>query len=136
MSLTQEQNEILILCITSLAVAIASLLTRQHTSFKEFIPGIEKRDHVKLYLKLPSWFTMETPVEAYNPDWAIIMEYPNAQVEPNDSDLLYLGRETKGRIRLNELGRDEKRKIHCGEMHFSCALGVDYRVVTSAGELP
>ena len=37
---------------------------------------------------------------------------------------------------LDELRPDEARKVRCGEQHFGEALGVDYRVVTSAGELP
>ena len=45
-------------------------------------------------------------------------------------------RETKGTTNLNELRPDERRKIHCGEQHFKKALGVDYKVVTSARELP
>jgi len=103
---------------------------------KDFIEGLEKRDDVKIYLKLPSWFTVDTPVGAYNPDWAIVMEDRDAQGEPTGKDLLYLVRETKGTTRLDDLRPDERRKIHCGEKHFKGALGVDYRVVTSAGELP
>jgi hypothetical protein len=30
----------------------------------------------------------------------------------------------------------ERRKIRCGERHFKGALGVDYRPVKSAAELP
>jgi len=50
--------------------------------------------------------------------------------------LLYLVRETKDTTDRSKLRPDERRKIECGERHFEGALGVDYRVVTSAGELP
>jgi hypothetical protein len=36
---------------------------------------------------------------------------------------------------LSQLCPDEARKIRCGERHFQGALGVDYRVVTSADKI-
>jgi type III restriction enzyme len=45
-------------------------------------------------------------------------------------------RETKGSDWKSDLRLDELRKIHCGERHFKDALGVDYKVVTKASELP
>lgn len=98
---------------------------------RPFIEALEKRKDVKLYIKLPSWFTVATPIGEYNPDWAIVMENPDG-----GDDLLYLVRETKGTLNLDELRPDEKRKIACGRRHFGDALKVDYRVVTGAGQLP
>ena len=45
-------------------------------------------------------------------------------------------RETKSSTVPDELRGTENQKIHCGKRHFTGALGVDYRVVTSADELP
>lgn len=98
---------------------------------KPFIEALEKRKDVKLYIKLPSWFRVETPIGAYEPDWAIVMDDPE-----EEGPVLYLVRETKGTLNLNELRPDERRKIVCGRRHFSDALGVNYRVVTSAAQLP
>lgn len=103
---------------------------------KDFIEGLEQRDDVKLYLKLPSWFKVLTPVGEYNPDWAIVMEERDEHGQPTGKPLLYLVRETKGTVILDDLRPDERRKVQCGEKHFKGALGVDYKVVTSAGELP
>src|ERR1700740_123157 len=50
--------------------------------------------------------------------------------------VLYLVRETKSTTVGDELRGTENQKIHCGERHFVGALGVDYKVVTSADELP
>ena len=50
--------------------------------------------------------------------------------------LLYLVRETKGTHDWDKWHPDERRKVACGERHFREALGVDYRVVVGAGELP
>lgn len=100
---------------------------------REFVEGLEKDDRVKLYLKLPKWFTVTTPVGDYAPDWAIVMEDRDEHGERTDT--LYLVRETKG-ANLEALRPDERRKIRCGERHFEGALNVSYRVVSSANDLP
>ena len=74
--------------------------------------------------------------DRYNPDWAIVMADLDAQGQPTGEHLLYLVRETKGTKNLSELRPDERRKIQCGEQHFKKALGVDFKVVTTAGDLP
>jgi len=107
---------------------------------KRFIDDLEVRTDVRLYVKLPRWFTVPTPVGDYNPDWAIVMDGPEADGKP----VLYLVAETKGSVRKDDLRPDEWRRIQCGAAHFGSkqqnkpgALdGVDYRVVTCAGELP
>ena len=101
---------------------------------KPFIEALEKRKDVHLYIKLPTWFTVETPIGSYNPDWALVMENPDG-----GDDLLYLVRETKGTLDLDELRPDEKRKILFGRKHFREALEMGqrgYRVVTEASQLP
>jgi type III restriction enzyme len=103
---------------------------------REFVEGLERRDDVKLYLKLPRWFTVPTPVGEYNPDWAIVLEERDPHGEPTGKDLLYLVRETKDSDWKKVLRPNERRKIECGEQHFKRGLGVDFRVVTKASELP
>ena len=57
--------------------------------------------------------------------------------KPEDADvLLYLVRETKSTTVADERRGTENQKIHCGEKHFIDGLSVDFRVVTSADELP
>lgn len=94
-----------------------------------FVEAMNQRDDIRLYVKLPGWFVVPTPVGNYNPDWAIVMDDPN---EP-DGEKLYLVRETKGD---GELRPTERRKTECGEKHFQSALNVSYRIVSSASELP
>ena len=103
---------------------------------KQFVDGLERCKEVKLYLKLPSFFTVPTPIGEYNPDWAIVFEPHDEFGEPTGEQMLYLVRETKSTTSLDKLRPDEKRKVQCGERHFKDALGVDYKVVTSAKELP
>jgi type III restriction enzyme len=98
---------------------------------KSFVLGLEKRADIKLYVKLPDWFTVDTPIGRYNPDWAIVMDNPE-----DGEPALYLVRETKGSLDPSDWRPDERRKIACGRRHFQGALGVDYRVVTTPGDLP
>lgn len=102
---------------------------------KQFVEGLEKRDDVPLFIKLPGWFTVPTPIGNYNPDWAIVMDEKDEHGSLTGKPLLYLVRETKA-AKLNDLRPDEKRKIHCGRKHFTDALGVDYRMVNKAEDLP
>lgn len=96
----------------------------------DFVKGLEAREDVLLYVKLPYWFKVKTPVGDYNPDWAIVMK--NTE-EENRKPLLYLVRETKSE---GELRPAEEKKTICGKRHFEGALGVSYRVVTNSGDLP
>ncbi len=103
---------------------------------RRFVEDMDRRDDVKLYVKLPGWFTVPTPIGEYNPDWAVVIEPRDAFGEPTGDERLYLVSETKATTDLGKLRPDEARKIHCGRRHFEDALGVPYKVVTSAAELP
>jgi type III restriction enzyme len=102
---------------------------------KTFVESLEHRDDVKLYVKLPGWFTVPTPIGEYNPDWAIVLEQRDEFGQAAGEDLLYLVRETKSTTDLDQLRPEEKSKILCGEKHFKGALGVNYKVVTNIQEL-
>jgi len=98
---------------------------------KEFAEGLENRDDVLLYVKLPSWFEVITPVGNYNPDWAIVMK----DVDTEDEPILYLVKETKGGD-VRNLRPSELRKTKYAKKHFEGALGIPYEVVSKASELP
>ena len=102
---------------------------------REFVEGLEDRDDVLVYFKLPRWFTVPTPVGTYNPDWALVMEERDEHGEPTGEPHLYLVRETKGANWKTSLRPTERRKVDSGKHHFN-ALDVDYRVVSQASELP
>ena len=92
---------------------------------REFARRLDERDDIALFMKLPDWFHIDTPLGTYNPDWAIIKR---------DSRTLYLVRETKSTKNFLQLRTSEADKIRCGERHFE-AIGVSYAVVTSADEV-
>ena len=102
---------------------------------RQFVEELENDDRVKLYLKLPGWFLVPTPVGDYNPDWAIVLEPRDDHGKPTGESLLYLVRETKDTSRPDSMRGNEKRKLACGKRHFKGALDVDYAVVKSAADL-
>lgn len=96
---------------------------------RQFAKGLEAREDVDLFIKLPGWFKIDTPVGGYNPDWAIVRRN-----EENDRSV-YLVRETKGTTNLDELFREaEVWKVVFGGEHFK-AIGVDYKMVKQASDL-
>ncbi|MBU1570277.1 MAG: DEAD/DEAH box helicase, partial [Proteobacteria bacterium] len=76
---------------------------------KKFAGDCERNDNVEFFIKLPDWFTIQTPVGEYNPDWALIYK--------NESRIYFVA-ETKSTTDLNKLRPQEKMKIKCGEAHF------------------
>jgi len=112
--------------------SIYDYIVVQSDTEKKFAERLKRMKNVRLFIKLPGWFKVATPVGQYNPDWGLVME----QVFGEDGPLLYLVRETKSTTVADDLRGTENQKIHCGERHFRGALGVDYRVVTSADDLP
>jgi type III restriction enzyme len=109
----------------------------------KFVQELERMDNVKIYMKLPRWFTVPTPLGDYTPDWAIVMEGRDVHGEPIQGQMVYLVSETKGENWRDGLRPDERKKIECGAAHFGSKqfkktgplAGVDYKVVTRAGEL-
>lgn len=92
---------------------------------RQFAEELEQREDIKLFVKLPGWFKVETPIGEYNPDWVILK---------HDDTVLYLVRETKGTKDFEKLRNAEVEKICCGRRHFE-ELGVDFAVVVTAGEV-
>ena len=122
-------------CMVPASKSIYNYVISDSEIERKFVEGLELRDDVILYVKLPAFFTVPTPIGDYNPDWAIVKADRDAHGEPTGSEKLYLVRETKGTVDETELRPREEWKIQCGKSHFRNALGVDYEVVTSAAEV-
>jgi type III restriction enzyme len=85
---------------------------------RQFAEELDQRDEVKLFIKLPPWFKIETPLGTYNPDWVIVQE--------DDRKVgLVKVRETKGTTDYYKIPETQRQKIDCGRKHFQ-ALSVDY----------
>ncbi len=92
---------------------------------REFAKKLDEREDIKLFVKLPSWFEVDTPVGGYNPDWAILK---------HDGQALYLVRETKGTRDFLKLRNTEADKVRCGQKHFE-TIDVPFAVVVNADEV-
>lgn len=92
---------------------------------REFARKLDERDDIKLFVKLPGWFEIDTPVGKYNPDWAILK---------HDGTALYLVRETKSTRNFLELRTAKADKVRCGQKHFE-AIAVPFAVVVNAEEV-
>jgi type III restriction enzyme len=92
---------------------------------REFALALNARTDIKVFVKLPTWFKIDTPVGTYNPDWAIVK---------HKDDTVYMVRETKSTLNPYKLSEGENDKISCGRVHFS-ALGLEYKSVTRAEEV-
>ena len=102
---------------------------------RAFVNALEHLEAVRLYLKLPNWFKVPTPVGNYNPDWAIVIEDRDEFGDTSGKPMLYLVRETKSVTNPSGWREAEQQKVHCGGRHFKGALGVDYKVVSKLDEL-
>lgn len=76
-----------------------------------FADELEKNTAIKVYAKLPGWFTVPTPLGSYNPDWAVL-------VEKDGAERLYFVVETKSSLFTDDLRDKESAKIECGKAHF------------------
>ena len=99
---------------------------------KSFADQMENSTEVKMYAKLPGWFTVPTPLGSYNPDWAVL-------VERDDGERLYFVVETKASLFASDLRNAESAKIECGKAHFA-ALKVsespaEYRTARSLDDV-
>ena len=79
---------------------------------REFMQSLEDNADVKFYIKLPSWFKIDTPVGKYNPDWAVAFD---------GDERIYFVVETKGSddINDNHLSANERSKIIAARQHFA-----------------
>ena len=99
---------------------------------KSFAEELANSTEVKVYAKLPGWFTVPTPLGSYNPDWAVF-------IEKDQGERLYFVVETKASLFASDLRAAERAKIECGKAHFA-ALNVSespahYRVARSLDDL-
>ena len=121
------KNEELINYLTAVKVehSIYEYVSYDSETEQRFAQRLDARDDIKLFIKLPSWFLIDTPLGKYNPDWAILKK--NGQT-------LYLVRETKSTRDFFKLRTSESDKVSCGQKHFN-ALGVPFDVVVTADEV-
>ncbi|XCS12872.1 DEAD/DEAH box helicase family protein [Aeribacillus pallidus] len=94
---------------------------------ERFAKRFENDEKVKVYVKLPSWFKIDTPIGSYNPDWALV-------IEKDGEEKLYFVLETKGQEWEGDLRPGESAKIEFARKHFE-AIGTDIEFVGPENEV-
>lgn len=84
---------------------------------RQFAEKLDGLEDIKLFMKLPAKFKIDTPVGPYNPDWAIIKQV-------DGEDRIYMIRETKSTLDDSKLRPTELAKIKSAKRHFT-AIGVE-----------
>ncbi|MFN7064922.1 MAG: hypothetical protein ACK4OF_02055 [Aquificaceae bacterium] len=74
----------------------------------EFAKALDSDSRIKLFVKLPDWYIVETPAGNYTPDWAIVVEKVQNSII---SEKIYFVVETKGTNNIYELRPEEQIKI-------------------------
>lgn len=93
---------------------------------RNFAQQLDSFPNVKLFVKLPDWFRITTPIGDYNPDWAVLMD-------GTDGEHLYFVFETKGNLDNNRAS--EEFKIECGRRHFEALdSNIRYSVKTDMND--
>lgn len=104
----------------------------QSDTERAFAEALEKNEAIKVYAKLPGWFKVPTPLGAYIPDWAVL-------VETDGAERLYFVVETKGGLFADDVRLTEGAKIDCGKAHFKAlAVGessAQYMVANTVDDL-
>jgi type III restriction enzyme len=108
-----EQNELTGYLKNLLAAekAVYEQVVYDSPTERAFADQLEKNEAVKVYAKLPGWFTVPTPLGGYNPDWAVL-------VQSEGAERLYFVVETKGGLFADDVRAKELAKIECGKAHF------------------
>lgn len=87
---------------------------------RKFAEFLDHREDIRLFMKLPPRFQIDTPVGPYNPDWAIMKS-------EDGEDHIYMVRETKSTMDEQKRRPSENAKIKSAEAHFR-EIGVEYAV--------
>jgi type III restriction enzyme len=121
------KNEELVNYLSALQVqkSVYEYVTYDSEVEREFARRLDQREDFRIFVKLPGWFEIETPVGKYNPDWAILK---------HDGTAIYLVRETKDTRDFLKLRTVEADKVRCGQKHFE-SLGVSFAVAVTAEDV-
>jgi len=93
---------------------------------REFAVALDADSRVKLFVKLPEQYKIETPAGDYTPDWLVIVEKISNGTKKEE---IYFVVETKGTDNLHELRPDEQIKINSGAKRFTIIKGATLKYV-------
>ncbi|MFC1484963.1 DEAD/DEAH box helicase family protein [bacterium] len=95
---------------------------------KDFAYKADNDTEIICFLKLPSFYTIKTPVGEYNPDFGMVLK--KRKIREDNEKEYYFVIETKGTNNINDrkaLTENEIYKIKCAMKHFE-ALGIEAKI--------
>ncbi|PJB29910.1 hypothetical protein CO110_03335, partial [Candidatus Desantisbacteria bacterium CG_4_9_14_3_um_filter_40_11] len=95
---------------------------------QNFARDADADTEVVCFLKLPDFYTINTPVGKYNPDFGMVLK--RRKIRDKTSSEYYFVIETKGTNDINDrkaLTENEIYRIKCAMKHFD-ALGIESKV--------
>ena len=95
---------------------------------KDFAVEADNDTDVVCFLKLPSFYKINTPIGEYNPDFGIVMK--KKKIRDDEGLEYYFVIETKGTNNIDDmkaLTASEIYKIKCAQKHFE-ALGIEAKI--------
>lgn len=99
---------------------------------KNFAIDLDRDERIKLFIKLPGWFSIKTPLGGYTPDWAIVtVKMDNKGKEAEEK--IYFVIETKGSMAESQRRVSENQKIECAKKHFE-VISVKYKDISNYRE--
>jgi len=96
---------------------------------KNFAIDLDRDERIKLFIKLPVWFSVKTPLGGYTPDWAIVTVKTDSKGKERD-EKIYFVIETKGSTSESQRRVSENLKVDCAKKHFE-VISVRYKDVAS-----
>lgn len=96
---------------------------------KNFTVDLDRDERIKLFIKLPVWFSVKTPLGGYTPDWAIVTVKTNSKGKETDEKIYFII-ETKGSTLEAQRRVSENMKIDCAKKHFE-VINVRYKDVAN-----
>jgi type III restriction enzyme len=93
---------------------------------RDFAAALDANEDVRLFVKLPRWFMVKTPLGDYRPDWALVRDRDGR---------VYLVVETKGTTDIKALPDSERLRVKCGKQHFEQCLNVEYKLARTVDDI-
>lgn len=98
-------------------------IIKESTIEEQFAKALDNDSRIKLFIKLPDLYKIETPAGDYTPDWAFVMEKVRGG---KTQGKIYFVVETKGTNNIYELKSEEKNKIESAKKRFKILRGLKF----------
>jgi len=90
---------------------------------RKFAEELDKDSRIKLFMKFPETYVVETPAGNYTPDWAVVVE---KSYDGGNEKRIYFIVETKGTNEIHELRPEEMIKIRSAQKRFENEVGLRF----------